>query len=176
MRHIALTLVLALAAGCSSDQPPEPPKPLKAGEAGSMPLITFDEVQQRLAERDDKALLIVLWRAEDEGAGDLLETADALESRHAEAGLEVLALNINMADGVRQRALPLVQELDLDSLTVRAYQDDVMGLGASLDPAWGGQTPAAFLFTRAGDRLFKGHGRDALEGAAARIPAAVGKR
>lgn len=176
MRNAALALMLALAVGCSSERPPEPPKLLTAEEAASMPPITFEQVKQRLAEPGGKALLIVLWRADTEGAESALRTADALAARHAKAGLEVLALNIDMADAVRDQALPLVQKLDLGSLTARAYQDDVMRLGGTLDPAWGGQTPAAFLYTRTGQQAFKGHGEDALEGAAARIPAALARR
>ena len=96
--------------------------------------------------------------------------ADKLAADHAKAGLEILALNIDMPNDVREKAMPLLQKAGLSTLKVHAYQDDVMGLGNTLDFLWGGETPAAFLYDGKGTQVYKGHGKDAFGQAAAKVP------
>ena len=107
--------MLALAAaGCSSGDAPEPEPLLTAEEtASAMPQIMMDEVLERLKKPRGKALLIVLWRADTEASSPCLAAADRLAATHAKAGLEVLALNIDMPSDVRERALPLLQKAGL---------------------------------------------------------------
>ena len=178
MRYAWVAPLLALAAaGCSSTDAPKPEALLSAEEtASAMPQITMDEVLGRLKKPRGKALLIVLWRADTEASSPCLAAADRLAATHAKAGLEVLALNIDMPNDVRGKALPLIQKAGLKTLELRAYQHDVMGLGATLDFMWGGQTPAAFLYDRKGKQTCKGHGEAALGEAAARVPAALAAR
>jgi len=178
VRYVWIAPLLALAAaGCSSNDAPEPEALLGAGEtASAMPRITMDEVLGRLKKPRGKALLIVLWRADTEANSPCLAAADQLAATHAKAGLKVLALNIDMPNDVREKALPLLQKAGLKTLEFRAYQDDVMGLGATLDFMWGGETPAAFLYDRKGKQVCKGHGEAALGEAAASVPAALAAR
>ncbi|MFC1806161.1 hypothetical protein ACFL09_04185 [Planctomycetota bacterium] len=170
MRTACALALLALALGCSDTKPQDTGEPLTAEETASMPQITMAEVNPKLQKPGGKALLVLLWRAETEATMPTLATADKLAAAHAKAGLEILALNIDMPNDVRQKAMPLLQKAGLSTLKVHAYQDDVMGLGATLDFLWGGETPAAFLYDRKGTQVYKGHGKDAFGQAAAKVP------
>ena len=176
MRHVWAVLSLALIAGCSSTDEPKPETPLSADEIPAMPALTMDEVLAKLKQPGGKARLILFWRADTEAASPCLAEADRLAAAHAEAGLEVLALNIDLPNDVRERALPLLQKAGVSSLQAHAYQDDVMGLGGTLDYTWGGQTPAAFLYNRKGKQVYSGHGKDAVAQAAAKVADALAGR
>ena len=176
MRCISVVMLLALAAGCSSTEKPQPERPLSADEIGAMPSIALAELTGRLEQPGGKALVLVLWRGDTEAAQTTLAAADELAARHAKAGLDVLALNIDPPDDVRRKALPLLGKLAPKALEPRSYQDDVMGLGIVLDAHWGGQTPAVFVYDRKGKQVYQGHGADALGQAAAAVPAALARR
>jgi len=177
LRRAWALLLVSVAAGCSSDEPPaEPSRLLAASETSAMPMITLADIAARLRRPTAKATLIVLWRAGTEAESPCLAAANDLAARHHEAGLEVLAVNIDMPDDVRGKALPLLGKLGTLTMKAHAYQDDVMGLGAMLDYTWGGHTPAAYLYDRRGKQLYKGRGGDAVAEAGARVPAALAAR
>ena len=167
-------IALTLGCSCSSEQSRlEPERLLTPDQTAAMPTIALSEVTAKLRDTGGKAQLLLLWRADTEESTPCLAEANALAERHAQAGLEVWALNIDSPDVVRDKALARLAELGPTKLKARAYQDDVMGLGATLDYTWGGQTPAAFLYDRSGKQIYKGRGKDSLGEAAARMPKAL---
>lgn len=175
MRHIWVVALALLVAGCGSDtERPEPEKLLTDDETAAMPTIDHDGVIDLLKKPKEKApRLLFLWHAHTEAKTPCLAKAEALAKAHQEAGLEVIALNLDLPDAVRERALPLLRKVAPEALEARAFQGDIMLLGRELDPMWGGQTPAVFLYDKAGTQVSRGHGPDALAGAEAKIAAAL---
>ena len=175
MRHLWLVALALLVVGCGSGTDnAEPEKLLTDAETDAMPTIEHGAVVERLKKPKKKVpRLVLLWRAHTEAATPCLAKAEAVAKAHKEAGLEVLALNLDTPDAVRERALPLLRKLAPEAMEARAFQGDMMLLGNELDPMWGGQTPAVFLYDRTGTQVFKGHGGDAFGGAEAKVAAAL---
>jgi hypothetical protein len=175
MRNAWVLAVVVLVAGCScsSKEAPKKEKPLSVAETASMQEIGLPDVVAKVKDPGGKVLLIVLWRANTEGLKDLLTQVKELDQRHAKAGLELLALDIDMMlSEVREKSLPLVAKVG-GKLPVRAFQGDVEGLGALLDHSWGGQTPAVFLYDRTGKQVYKSREKGCLAEAAAKLPQAL---
>ena len=144
MGRLWMVLALSVAAGCSSKDAPEDPWQA-AGDLAGLPKIGAAEMSAKVGAARQRRLLVAFWRAEMQGtdAAAFLEEVNALAKAHGQAGLEVVAVNIDPPKVARDKALPILGRIDPKFES--RWTDDQEGVGCMVDASWGGQTPALFL-------------------------------
>lgn len=160
MRRIFPILVTALLGiGCSSSDTPTQGEGAAKADLSAMPAISLEQMLVRLKPPLEAPLAIALWRVtmDDVDAPAFLASLNALASKGH--GLRVLALNVDFPAQLPDAVAALAGAKP--AFEARAFQGDLMGLGAQL--GWGGEPPPVLaLFGQDGKLRETVRGKDAL--------------